>query len=68
MNYAVEVPLGFGVHGTVNKDESVWLSFTTGDQTGVTYNVTFVDDSPKSDRIEGNLMDEYGTKIITSDV
>ena len=68
MNYAVEVPLGFGVHGTVNKDESVWLSFTTGDQKGVTYNATFVDDSPKSDRIEGNLMDEYGTKINTSDV
>lgn len=66
INAAIEVPLGAGVHGTVKKDESAWLSFTTGDQAGATYNATFVDDSPKSYMIEGKLMDEYGTEIDTS--
>ena len=63
INDAVEVPLGAGVHGTVKDGEAAWLSFTTGDQVGATYNATFVNDSPKSEFIEGTLMDEYGTKI-----
>lgn len=63
INAAIEVPLGAGVHGTVKKNESAWLSFTTGDQTGATYNATFVNDSPNSNSILGTLMDEYGTKV-----
>lgn len=63
INTAIEVPLGAGVHGTVKKDESAWLSFTTGDRAGATYNATFVDDSTKSDCIQGKLMDEYGTDM-----
>ena len=68
INDAVEVPLGAGVHGTIKKDEAAWLSFTTGDQDGVTYNATFVNDSPKSDLMKGTLMDEYGTEVDTRQI
>ncbi|MDY2607090.1 MAG: OmpA family protein, partial [Lachnospiraceae bacterium] len=63
INDAVEVPLGAGVHGTMKKSEAAWFSFTTGDQARATYNATFVNDSPKSGRIDGTLMDEYGTEV-----
>ena len=54
--------------GTVKADEYAWFSFKTGDDTNAIYNATFVDMTVKSDRLEVNLMDEYGTKINTSDV
>lgn len=63
INESLEIPVGAGVHGTVKGEQVQWFSFTTADQTRATYNVTFVNDSPKSESIYGALINEYGEEI-----
>ncbi len=63
INDALVLPLGAKVHGTTSGGQCAWFSFTTGDNAGATYNVTFVDDTPSSDSIIGKLYDEYGTEL-----
>ncbi len=63
VNEAVEIPLEASVHGIAEGDVISWFSFTTGEQTKATYNITFVNDSPKSDYVQVSLIDEYGEQI-----
>lgn len=63
INESLEIPLGAGVHGTVKGDQVQWFSFTTADQTRATYNVTYVNDSPKSESVNGALINEYGEEL-----
>ena len=63
INDAIVLPLGAKVHGTAPGEQYAWFSFTTGDNAGATYDVTFVDDTPSSDRLRGYLLDEYGTQV-----
>ena len=63
INDAIMLPLEAKVHGKVSVDQASWFSFTTGNNEGATYNVTFVNDSPSSGRLRGCLFDEYGTML-----
>lgn len=62
-NEAVLLPIETTVHGTVQADEAAWFAFTTGNNEGATYNFTYVNDSPESDRLAGYLYDEYGNEL-----
>lgn len=57
------VPLNTKVFGTVRGGTFAWFAFTTGDEAGATYNVSFVDETVGSDSIMGHLFDEYGTEL-----
>ncbi len=63
INESLEIPVGAGVHGTVKGVNVQWFSFTTAEQTRATYNVTFVNDSPKSESVHGALINEYGEEL-----
>lgn len=62
INDAIVLPLEAKVHGTVSGKKAAWFSFTTGDNEGATYHITFVNDSPSSGRLFGINVDEYGTR------
>lgn len=59
------VPLSFGtrVRGTLSEGNQAWFSFTTGEEEGVTYNATYVNDTADGEAISGILCDEYGTML-----
>lgn len=61
---AVLLPLGTKAFGTVEGGTGAWFAFTTGDEEGAAYNVTFINETPESYYgLEGRLVDEYGTQI-----
>ncbi len=61
---ALLIPLNTKMFGTLGAKQNVWFAFTTGNETGATYNITFVNatsDVKYSPYIFGALYDEYGT-------
>lgn len=59
---AVLIPLGTKVFGTV-RDNFAWYAFTTGDTSGATYNITFVNKTVDLATLNVVVMDEYGDEI-----
>lgn len=57
------IPLNTKVFGTVKGGEYAWFAFTTGDEAGAVYNVSFVNETTGSDSVIGYLFDEYGTEL-----
>ena len=60
---AILLPLGTKVYGTVRDDETVWFSFTTGSESGTTYNITVINGTPDGEDLQIRLYDEYGTRM-----
>lgn len=60
---AVKLALGKEVTGTIEAESYVWYAFTTEDMVGTTYNIKFVNTTPKANVLEGALVDETGEKI-----
>lgn len=62
-DHAILLPLGTKVYGTVRDDETVWFSFTTGSESGTTYNITVINGTPDGEDLQIRLYDEYGTRM-----
>lgn len=60
---AVLVPLNTKIYGTAVKDQSFWLAFTTGEQVGAAYYLTFVNKTPQSSNLVVQLYDAYGEHL-----
>ena len=60
---AVLLPLGTKVFGKIESKSYVWFSFHTEEDTDAVYKVTFINNTPGSNYMEGYLYDEYGTQL-----
>ena len=60
---AVLVPLNTKVYGTAAKDQAFWLAFTTGEQAGTAYYLTFVNKTPHSSNLVVQLYDANGERL-----
>lgn len=60
---AVLVPLNTKVYGTAVKEQACWLAFTTGEQEGAAYYLTFVNKTPQSSNLVVQLYDASGERL-----
>lgn len=60
------LPLNTKVFGTVKGGQYAWFAFTTGEEEGATYNVTYVNMTTHSNYLCGHLYDELGTELAGS--
>lgn len=57
------LPLNTKVFGTIKGGQYAWFAFTTGEEEGATYHVTYVNMTTHSDCLYGHLFDELGTDL-----
>ncbi len=62
-NDAVLLPMETNVSGQVKSKTSAWFGFTTGENTDITYKITFVNATEGTYDLQGYLFDEYGNEL-----